>query len=82
MMDTKTGTIYPTLSEAERDLHERIVAGLNHTHQPVKRVEQRVQARLITGPKPTLRKLQHMIRKQLRHEAERKQKGEGARDGR
>ena len=79
-MDAKTGTIYPTLSEAERDVRKRLMGESNRVHLPMKRVEQRVQARLVTGPKPTLRKLQHMIRKQLRREAEWKH-GEEARDG-
>ena len=79
-MDTKTGRIYRDLSEAEQD----ILRGMLEMRDPPPphKARQRIRARLITGPKPTLRKLQRMIRKQLRHEAERKQKGEGARDGR
>ena len=51
-MDIKTGLIYPSLDEAERDLRLRGVP------------EGAIRARLITGTKPTLRKLRKMIRKQ------------------
>lgn len=60
-MDTKTGNIYPSHDAGMKD----VIAQLEAVGVGEKEARRQARARLVTGPKPTLRKLQKMIRQQI-----------------
>ncbi len=67
-MDTKTGTIYTSYLEGER----AILNELRRQGVSAAKAREEAAVRLVTGARPTLRKLQKMIRAQIKREAERR----------
>jgi len=61
-MDTKQTTIHDSYEAGKQEIIRALLA----QGVPVTKARAQARARLVTGPRPTLRKLQKMIRKQIR----------------